>query len=282
MRGHGDENIGVVRVAWAFLGAAALALVLAHASALAESPLAACKEAGEPFATVEATGARDGATIRLADGRELRLAGVIAANDLDGDAEAVRRATAALDTLVAGKRLALHGKPDTKDRYGRIVAQATLADEPRWIAAELVAAGMLRIAPEAGEPACFDSLLTHERSARAAKLGFWAEPRFAVQDAQAIEALSAARGRFAIVEGSVLRVGESGGRTFLDFGRRYSQDFTIVVPRAAQSAFQAAGIDLKAMRGKRIRVRGVLYAFGGPAIEARLPAAIEILEREGS
>ncbi len=168
------------------------------------------------------------------------------------------------------------------DRYGRIVGQGALTEEPRWVAAELVAAGMLRIAPEAGEPACADALQTHERSARAAKLGFWAEPRFAVQDAQAIEALNAARGRFAIVEGSVQRVGESGGRTFLDFGRRYSQDFTIVVPRAAQNAFQAAGIDLKAMRGKRVRVRGVLYAFGGPAIEARLPAVIEILGQEGS
>ena len=282
MRGHGDGKFGVVRVAWAFFGAATLAFALAFAPARADSPLAACKDAGEPFATVEAAGARDGATIRLADGRELRLAGVIAANDLDGDAEAVRRATAALDALVAGKRLALYGKPDTKDRYGRIVAQVALAEEPRWIAAELVAAGMLRIAPEAGEPACTDALQTHERSARTAKLGFWAEPRFAVQDAQAIEALNAARGRFAIVEGSVQRVGELGGRTFLDFGRRYTQDFTIVVPRAAQSAFQAAGIDLKAMRGKRVRVRGVLYAFGGPAIEARLPAAIEILERGGS
>jgi len=280
MRGHGDGKFGVVRVAWAFLGAAGLVLSLAPTSARADSLLAVCKDAGEPFATVEAAGARDGATIRLVDGRELRIAGVIAANDLDGDAEAVRRATAALDALVAGKRLALHGKLDTKDRYGRIVAQVALAEAPRWIAAELVAAGMLRVAPEAGEPACADALQTHERSARAAKLGFWAEPGFAVQDAQAIEALSGARGRFAVVEGSVLRVGESGGRIFLDFGRRYTQDFTIVVPRAAQSAFQAAGIDLKAMRGKRVRVRGVLYSFGGPAIEVRLPAALEVLSGE--
>jgi endonuclease YncB( thermonuclease family) len=152
MRGHGDEKFGVVRVAWAFLGAATLAFALGCAPARADSPLAACKEAGEPFATVEAAGARDGATIRLADGRELRIAGVIAANDLDGDAEAVRRATAALDALVAGKRLALYGKPDSKDRYGRIVAQVALAEAPRWVAAELVAAGMLRVAIEAGEP----------------------------------------------------------------------------------------------------------------------------------
>ena len=274
MRGHGDEKFGVVRAAWAFFGAATLALVLVSVPARADSPLSACKDAVEPFATVDAAGARDGATIRLTDGRELRIADVVTANDLDGDPEAVRRATAALDALVAGKRLALHGKPDTTDRYGRIVAQVALAESA---ALDRGRAGCRRNAPHSarGGRARLQraALLAHERNARSAKLGLWSEPRFAIQDAQAIEVLSAARGRFAVVEGTVLRVGKSGGRTFLDFGRRYTQDFTIVVPRAAQRAFQAAGIDLKAMRGKRVRVRGVLYSFGGPAIEIRLPAA---------
>ncbi len=263
--------------------AAACALALfAVSPAHAESALAACKDIGEPFAFVEAVGARDGATIRLADGREARLAGVIAATDLDGDAEAARRAAAALEALVAGKRLALHGKADAKDRYGRILVQAALADEARWIAAELVAAGHLRAAPDLGEPACADALIAREREARAAKRGLWAVERFQVQNADALAALLAAKGRFAIVEGTVRRIGETNARTFLDFGRRYTEDFTIVIPRAARAAFQAAGIDLKSMRGKRVRVRGVLYESGGPAIELRTPAALEILEREGA
>ncbi len=68
----------------ALLGAAALGLA---ATAARADGLAACAEAGAPFATVTAKSARDGVTLQLADGRELRLAGVVAANDLDGDDE---------------------------------------------------------------------------------------------------------------------------------------------------------------------------------------------------
>jgi endonuclease YncB( thermonuclease family) len=278
MRVRGAGSFGAVAAAVV----AATALAWAATAAAAENPISACKEAGEPFATVAAVGARDGATVRLADGRELRLAGVLAANELDGDDAAMRRATEALDGLVAGKRLALYGKPDNKDRYGRTVAQAALADEPRWIVAELVARGELRVAPEAGAPACTESLLVHERAARTGGLGLWPDPRFAVQDANALDALLAASGRFAVVEGTVRRVGESGRRLFLDFGPRYTRDFTVVVARTARAAFEAAGVDPKQARGKRVRARGVLYAWGGPALEVHGPAAIEFLPESGS
>ena len=62
------------------------------------------------------------------------------------------------------------------------------------------------------------------------------------------------------------------------FGRRYREDFTIIIPRAARAEFRAAGLDLKALRGKRIRGRGVLFSSGGPAIEIRKPASIEIIQ----
>jgi hypothetical protein len=176
----------------------------------------------------------------------------------------------------------LHGKADAKDRYGRLIAQVALADEPRWLTAELVASGLLRVAPNAGELACADALLAREREARAAKKGLWAEKRFEVQKADALTELLAAKGRFAVVEGTVHRIGETSGRTYLDFGRRYTEDFTIVIPRLARDAFQAAGVDLKSMRGKRVRVRGILYSSGGPAIETRSPQALELLEQEGT
>jgi len=279
MRVRGD---GLLRIGPVAMLAGGLALVWAESAVAAENPISVCKEAAEAFATVEAVGARDGATVRLTDGRELRLAGVLAANELDGDAIAIRRATQALDRLVAGKRLALYGKSENKDRYGRLVAQAALTDEPRWIAAELVARGELRVAPEAGAPACTESLLVHERTARAARLGLWADARFAVQDANALDVLLAASGRFAVVEGTVRRVGESGRRLFLDFGTRYTRDFTVVVPRTARAAFEAAGVDLKQARGKRVRARGVLYAWDGPALEVYGPAAIEFLSENGT
>jgi micrococcal nuclease len=243
--------------------------------------LAACAEAGASFATVTAKSARDGTTIQLSDGREVRLAGVVAANDLDGDEQAARNAAQALARLVAGRTLALHGRGET-DRYGRVTAQVALADGERWLQAALVAEGILRVAPEAGEPACSAPLLPFEHKARAARIGLWAEPRFALQKADDLAALNAAAGRFAVVEGIVTRIGEAGGRLFLDFGRRYMEDFTLVVSRDARQTFTSAGIDLKALKGKKVRARGVLFPWGGPAIELRKPAALEIVEGEGA
>jgi endonuclease YncB( thermonuclease family) len=243
----------------------------------------ACARTNITPASYEAAGARDGATLRLADGREVRLAGVIAANDLDGDQAAATRATAALDRLVAGKRILLYSLSDAADRHGRIRAQVALADEDgAWVQGLLVANGMLRVGPEAGEPACTEPLIVHERAARAAKAGLWTEPRFSVESAANLAALNAAIGRFAVVEGLVTRIGETPSRTYIDFGRRYTEDFTIIIPREARAEFRAAGIDLKALRGKRIRGRGVLFSSGGPAIEVRKAASIEIIQGSGT
>ena len=263
------------------LGLTALAN-FAPVSARAE-PWPACAGSGLAPTIVEASGARDGATFRLSDGREVRLAGVVAANNLDGDPDAAKRATAALDRLVAGKRIFLYSAPGGADRYGRLIAQVALADdEGVWVQGVLVANGVLRAGPEAGEPACGAALIAQERGARAAKIGLWAEPRFAVESANNLALLNAAIGRFAVVEGLVIRVGERSSRTYIDFGRRYSEDFTIVIPRAAYAEFRAAGIVLQALRGKRVRGRGVLFSAGGPAIEIRKPASLEIVQGSGT
>jgi endonuclease YncB( thermonuclease family) len=233
--------------------------------------------------SAQASGALDGATIRLADGQTVRLAGVVAASGIDGEHEMAGRARAALDLLIAGKRVVLHGRADRRNRYGHLVAQVAVAGEGgRWVQAGLVAAGMVRVAPEAGEVPCALALLAVERRAEQARLGVWAERRFAVEAADQIEALSAARGRFVLVEGTVNRVGETSSRTYLDFGRRYSQDFSIIVPRAARAAFAAAGIDLRALRGRHVRVRGTIFSSGGPAIEIRHPASLEVIAGNGT
>ncbi len=52
--------------------------------------------------------------------------------------------------------------------------------------------------------------------------------------------------------------------------------------KAARAGFAAAGVELKALRGKHIRVRGVLFSSGGPAIEIRKPASLEILAGGGT
>jgi endonuclease YncB( thermonuclease family) len=268
-------------IAWAAIACVSSAAVPDPARAL--DALSACPEAGAIFENAEAGHASDGATFRLADGREFRLAGFAAVDTIDGDSETSVRSTAALDARVAGKRVALHGRAALNDRYGKLVAQVSVSgDGVSWLQADLVSAGALRVAPETSEIACAMPLLNLEARARENRKGVWEKASFAVEQADRVEALSAAVGRFAIVEGVIRRVGETSSHTYLDFGRRYNEDFTIMIPRSARAGFAAAGVELKTLRGRHVRVRGVLFLSGGPAIEIRKPASLEILAGGGT
>src|SRR6185312_15904335 len=115
-----------------------------------------------------------------------------------------------LDARVAGKHVALRGRAGLADRYGKLIAQVSISGaDARWLQADLVSAGALRVAPEASEVACAMPLLDLEGHARESQKGVWQEANFAVEQADHVEALSAAAGRFAVVEGVVRRVGET-------------------------------------------------------------------------
>ena len=59
----------------------------------------------------------------------------------------------------------------------------------------------------------------------------------------------ASRERFAIVEGKVLSVRESGGTTYVNFGRRRSEDFTVTILKRIGARFVAAGLDRSGSKG---------------------------------
>jgi endonuclease YncB( thermonuclease family) len=250
-------------------------------SSLAMAPASAagigCGGLGEPFAIVQAVGARDAVTILLSDGREVRLAGVAVPALVH---EAAGPAKDALHALVAGRPVALHGAGNP-DRYGRLTADVMVAAGDRaWVQDELVRLGMAYAAP--GSSACAPELIARERAARRQGAGLWGAGALSVMSAAASQPLPTNTGDFAVVEGRVVRVGEGNGRIFLDFGRRFDRDFSLVVPREAQASFAKAGLDLRALSGKRVRVRGVLFEQGGPAMELRSPAALEVIGADGA
>jgi hypothetical protein len=118
-----------------------------------------------------------------------------------------------------------------------------------------------------------------ERRARAAGLGLWADPYYVMRNAEDPAGILAVRGHFAVVEGKVLSVRESGATIYVNFGRRWSEDFTVTVPKRNERSFTAAGLPLKKLAGQRVRVRGTIEERGGPWIEALAPEQIEIAER---
>lgn len=216
-------------------------------------------------------------TLRLADGREVRLASMAGPNVLDGDSEAAAQTVALLRQLAEGKTVRVFTDAKDRDRYGRIVARAVLIGEGAWLEPMLIEQGVMRVAIS-GNAACIAALLAVERKARDEKRGLWAREKFRVFDAADHAALNREIGRFVVVEGTIRRVGDTRARLYLDFGRRYTEDFSIIVPAAFRSELAKIGGDPKNWRGRRVRVRGILVAWGGPAIEVNAAQAVEMLE----
>lgn len=216
----------------------------------------------------------DGATFALADGRTVRLAAL----DLPPPerhralAEAARGTLAA---LVERREVGLAARGAGTDRYGRLVAHAIDADG-RWIQAELVAKGLARVAIAADDRAPLGTLLAREAEAREARRGLWALPQYRVLSAD-----EAARflDTMQLVEGEVRGVARNGGRVFLNFGADWRSDFTVLVPAAARRRFAGHGLDLEALQGQMVRVRGWIEWYNGPLIEIARPEQIEVIER---
>jgi endonuclease YncB( thermonuclease family) len=248
-------------------------VTISGGEAVADPRSAQC--GGKPLAAV-AVDAIDATSVRLSDGTEIKLATVIGPVAVDGDDAAQMRVTATLKQMTVGRKLTIFAA-EGKDRYGRVLARAVLIDSDTWLEAMLAEKGLVRVRPDMNET-CVRALYTHEQNARAARTGLWAEKKFQALSASDIPALTEALGRFVVVEGTIRRVGETKPRLYLDFGRRFTEDFTIVVPNTLRNSLAAKGSDPKNWRGKRVRVRGVLISWGGPAIEINAPAAIELVD----
>ena len=221
-----------------------------------------------PIGNASVATIRDGRTLLLADGRELRLAGI----------EVTDGSRAALQALVAGHPLQLERLAPERDRYGRLVAFAFIADAQASVQQAMLEHGRARVAARVGDKACADVLLSAEREARAAGRGLWADPNFAPLSAENLIRLQAMRGQFALVEGKVLSVHESGATIYVNFGRHWTRDFTVIILRRLQRVFTAAGIEPKKLEGRRIRVRGWIEQRGGPIIAAEAPEQIELID----
>jgi hypothetical protein len=213
----------------------------------------------------------DGPALRLQDGREIMLAGLAA--------EAERpQARRSLEDRLRGRDIALAGLAAKPDRYGRYSAYVFAGKEKISAQEVLLQAGLGRVSGRVDDPACRVALLAAERAARAAKLGLWGDPVYDVMQADAPEALRAGRGRFAVVEGKVLSVRESAGTIYVNFGRRWSQDFTATIPKRLERNLSSAGLRPQALAGRMVRVRGIVEERGGPWIEVTHAGQIEIAQ----
>ncbi|MGD9501627.1 MAG: thermonuclease family protein [Methyloceanibacter sp.] len=232
----------------------------------------------------------DGETLKLADGRTVKLIGAkapLAPLGWRGDDPwpFVEEARGALEALAAGKTIELRFGGSRTDRHGYLLAQAhVVTGETRlWLQEELVGRGLARVYSLPDNRACVGELLAREAEARGKGLGLWASSAYRIEDANDAERLGRLIHSYQLIEGTVRNVGEGGSRLYLNFADDWRSDFTISIARKDTAAFAAAGLDPRTLLGKRLRVRGWLAWRNGPMIEATHPDQIELLpERRGA
>lgn len=236
--------------------------------------------APEPIVALRAI---DGDTLALQDGREARLAGVIAPKPplsvapggVWPEAESSR---AALDRAAAGRALAFR-PADKPDRHGRLLGHVAdpAAPDHASLATALLEQGRLRADASRAGRGCDATLRAAEASARRQRLGLWAHSYYEVRQA-ADGAGFPADGRFEVAEGRVASVRTSGGRVYVNFGRRWRDALSLSISEPALRRLggrTALGLE----PGAWLRVRGVvLRGAAGPTIRIDEAAQIERID----
>jgi micrococcal nuclease len=120
-------------------------------------------------------------------------------------------------------------------------------------------------------------LLALEAEARRERHGLWRSWAYRVQDAGDTKRLGRLTHTYQLVEGTVHAVGEGRKLIYVNFAEDWHTDFTVTIARKDLASFEAAGLDLDRLAGKRVRVRGWVEWWNGPMIAATHPAQIEML-----
>lgn len=248
------------------LGVVVLGVVVAPA----ESRACAMADMGE--ATIAA---EDGfASLRLDDGREIRLADIVPATTATA-AAAVAESGAAMLAPFVGAAVTVSAVDDAAeggDRYGRILGDVALKATGEPLSRRLVAQGLALVDPAVMSEPCLDALFAAEREAEQSRRGVWADagPVRSADD----PGLAGEAGRYVLVGGVVSGIGETRRTLYLNFGADYRTDFTGLVRREDAKGWADT---LKALEGRTVRIRGVLQSWNGGLIRVEHLRQIELL-----
>ena len=211
----------------------------------------------------------DGDSLRLVDGRKVRLIGINApelGRDGKPDEPLAARALEALRKLIGNNSVTLQIGPDSHDRYGRLLAYIELADG-RLAGDALLQMGLASMVAIPPNIEHLNRYQQAEASARRKGIGIWAQP-----DYQAIAATSLDKSSsgYRLVKGQIQRVGKSRKYIYFDL----TPDFSIAIKRDHWHYF---GGEPQQWHGKKIVVRGWISRWRDK-LRVRIghPAMIEI------
>jgi len=160
------------------------------------------------------------------------------------------------------------------DRWGRYPA-ILMDHEYMDLSEELLNKGIAIVQPYLRSFNCLKYLLKYEQQTRFEKRGIWKDKNV-ISDHGSIP--YADWGSYWIVEGTLLSVGRTRTRLYLNFGERWTEDLTGIIEREQLEEFERFGHDLQSLKGKRVRLRGVMQLNNGPEFMLSHPAQLELLD----
>jgi endonuclease YncB( thermonuclease family) len=215
----------------------------------------------------------DGDTVKLQDGRRVRLIGIntpeLGHKGAHDEPLAVRARDVLEQILDSGDRTVLlqYGS-ETHDHYGRLLAHVFLQDGEN-VAVPLLQKGLattLVVPPNTGEMHCYREV---EDRARARRTGLWALDRYQATDSTTLRTTS--RG-FRIVHGRVTAVRKSRKSTWVDLEGL----LTVHISNRDRNNFPKQ--ELESLRNRKIEVRGWIRPSGKRLqMTVRHPAALAVL-----
>jgi len=231
-------------------------------------------------AELSPAGAINGKSFTLVSGDTVRLAGLEAPNveeKADGMHSARlgeplgEEAKAALHALLAGHKLRIDSVSTGRDRHNRMLGQV-YRDDGLWIQGEMLKEGWAMVYSFPDDNAdVVKKMLALEHAAQTEKRGIWANPYFRIITPEETPQFV---NRFKIVEGKILSVHDYHGHIYVNFSEHWKGNFALFISRKYADAF--APLNLPALVGKTIRVRGWIDYHAAPVINLTHPAQIEV------
>ena len=160
------------------------------------------------------------------------------------------------------------------DRYSR--QPVHLFYSLGWWQGELLQSGQALSFALGADSACLKAMLDAESKNTASKANHWQDRGLELRATDLPELLAKA-GNFVLVTGIVLSVGDRTRRLYLNFGQNWAQDFTVSVAKTGAGKFAGNWRRLTELKGRKIRVRGVLESNQGPLIRVIDDAQIQII-----
>ncbi len=224
----------------------------------------------------------DGLTLLLKDGTIVRLSSLrIPDFHIWEQAVYSEQALGVLNKLLPEKtQVMLYQTRDAKrgreNRMQHQLVHLVIKDKDIWIQGALLARGLAQVQTTPKSTQMLSQMLNIEDKARSANIGLWSPE----SDFRTITIDNAEEfiGDFVVLEGVVQKVASVRNDIYLNFGKDWKKDFTIMVPSGMRKEFSKQGINIMSLAKTPIRVRGNLREYNGPLIELDNSADLEIMK----